>query len=208
MKHHSSCQGIVWISRTVGSLMAFTFLLGAGMDGKSPFGWGADQAIAQEACYMVTSSGQRVSLGALCGETPPEAKSPISSTGAKKDGIVRIKIKRRLASTPVIDVAFNGQAYEMIFDTGASSTLITSRMANALKLRPTGYRNVIIADGSTVTFPVSSIQTVAVGGVTAKNLEVTVADKADIGLLGHDFFGKYDVKIRRTVVELHPPSGQ
>jgi predicted aspartyl protease len=207
MKRHSFA-GIVWMGRSVGSLAIISLLLGDGAGLIDRWGWSMNSgaAIAQDACYMVTSTGQRVSLGALCGETPAAAKSPTTAT--PKDGIVRIKIKRRLASTPVIDVMFNGRPYEMIFDTGASSTLITSRMAGALKLRPTGYRNVIIADGSMVTFPISSIQTVSVGGVTAKNLEVTVADKADIGLLGHDFFGKYDVKIRRTIVELHPPSGQ
>ncbi|OUC13143.1 MAG: hypothetical protein B0A82_18520 [Alkalinema sp. CACIAM 70d] len=155
-------------------------------------------AIAQNTCYMVTSSGQRVSLGTLCGEEPA-SKTP-------KDGIYRVKIKRRLASTPVIDVIFNGKPFEMILDTGASSTLITRDMANALRLKPIGYRKVIIADGSVVQFPVSSIGSVSTGGLTTKNLEVTIADKADVGLLGHDFFGRYDVKIKRNSIEFHPQS--
>ncbi|MGI0494744.1 retropepsin-like aspartic protease family protein [Alkalinema pantanalense CENA528] len=158
-------------------------------------------AIAQNTCYMVTASGQRVSLGSLCGEEPPEkaGKTP-------KDGIYRVKIKRRLASTPVIDVMFNGKPFEMILDTGASSTLITRDMANALRLKPIGFRKVIIADGSVVQFPVSSIGSVSTGGLTTKNLEVTIADKADVGLLGHDFFGRYDVKIKRNSIEFHPQS--
>ncbi|NJN49503.1 MAG: hypothetical protein HC805_06715 [Alkalinema sp. RL_2_19] len=102
------------------------------------------------------------------------------------------------------NVAFNGKTFEMIFDTGASSTLITQAMANTLKIQPTGYRAVIIADGSTIKLPVTSIKQISAGGLTNQNVEVTIADKADVGLLGHDFFGNYDIKIKRNEIELHP----
>jgi predicted aspartyl protease len=105
----------------------------------------------------------------------------------------------------VIDVTFNGRTFEMVLDTGASSTLITRDMANALKLKPIGYREVVIADGSTVRMAVSTVQSVSTGGANIKNLQVTIADKADVGLLGHDFFGRYDVKIKRNVVEFSKP---
>jgi predicted aspartyl protease len=165
------------------------------------FAWIVPAAQAQNnPCFMVTSSGRELNLGRLCGEVNV-------ATPKSKSNIHRIKIKRRLAATPVIDVNFNGQVFEMILDTGASSTLITQDMANALQIQPKGYREVIIADGSLLKFPVSQIKTVSAGGVTAKNLEVTIANKADVGLLGHDFFGKYDVKIKRNVIEFYPPSG-
>ncbi len=153
------------------------------------------------ACFMVTASGKQLNLGQLCGEvnTPPPQVKP---------RFYRIKIKRRLSSTPVIDVNFNGKPFEMILDTGASTTLITQDMATALQINPTGYREVVVADGSVVKFPVSAINTVSVGGVTARNLEVTIANKADVGLLGHDFFGNYDVKIKRNVIELYPSTGE
>ncbi len=168
---------------------------------------GSRTAIAQS-CYMVTASGQRVSLGTLCGEAPPP--DPAATPTLKRvqpptrDGIYRTKIKRRLASTPVIDVVFNGKTFEMILDTGASSTLITKQMAESLKLSPKGYRQVVIADGSTVKFPVTTIDSATAGGMPARKLNVTVAEKADIGLLGHDFFHKYDVKIKRNVIEFQP----
>jgi predicted aspartyl protease len=150
------------------------------------------------ACFMVTSSGKQLNLGSLCGEenTPPPQLG--------KDGVIHLKIKKRYASTPVVDVSFNGKTFEMIFDTGASSTLITQSMANALSVQPTGYREVVIADGSTLKLPVMAIKQVSAGGLTSRNLEVTVADKADVGLLGHDFFGNYDIKIKRNEIELHP----
>lgn len=170
------------------------------------------RAIAQ-ACYMVTASGQRISLGNLCGEMAAPLPESVSATPNKplkrvqpptRDGIFRAKIKRRLASTPVIDVSFNGKSFEMIFDTGASNTLITKEMAEALQLRPQGAREVVIADGSTVKFRTTTIETVTTGGMPARKLTVTVADSADIGLLGHDFFHTYDVKIKRNVIEFQP----
>jgi predicted aspartyl protease len=159
------------------------------------------QAAQETTCYMVTASGQRLGLGKLCGEITPD---PATNTG-KSDGVFRARIKKRLASTPVIDVTFNGRTFEMVLDTGASSTLITRDMANALRLKPIGYREVIIADGSSVRMPVSTVQSVSTGGASIKNLQVTIADKADVGLLGHDFFGRYDVKIKRNVVEFSKP---
>lgn len=170
----------------------------------------APQSIAQS-CYMVTATGKKVPLGTLCGELPPEPTPTTPPTGnssgpGKSGGIYRIPIKRRLASTPVIDVSFNGKTFEMIFDTGASSTLITKRMSDRLGLKPTGVRNVIIADGSRVRFPVATVGTVSAGGLPARKLVVTVATNSDIGLLGHDFFGKYDVKIKRNVIEFQPQS--
>jgi clan AA aspartic protease (TIGR02281 family) len=150
------------------------------------------------ACFMVTASGKQLNLGSLCGE------ENIASPQLGKDGVIRIKIKKRYASTPVVDVSFNGKSFEMIFDTGASSTLITQSMADALSIQPMGYREVVIADGSTLKLPVTAIKKVSAGGLTSRNLQVTVADKADIGLLGHDFFGNYDIKIKRNEIELHP----
>ena len=170
-------------------------------------GWNDASAIAQS-CYMVTASGQRVSLGTICGEVPPIAPPPSPTVNRvqppTRDGIYRAKIKRRLSSTPVIDVAFNGRIFEMILDTGASNTLITRKMAEALQLRPQGYRKVVIADGRTIKFPVTTINSATAGGMPDRKLIVTVAENADIGLLGHDFFSKYDVKIKRQVIEFQP----
>ncbi len=141
-------------------------------------------------CFMVTSSGRTISLGKLCGVTQPNT------------GLFRVPIKRRSGKTPVIDVTFNGnQVFEMIVDTGASGTLITEEMAKALNLRPSGTINASIADGSEVQFKTGMIETIAVSGAVVNNVEVAIAPKADIGLLGHDFFDNYDIKILTNVVE-------
>lgn len=179
-----------------------------GVISASSFALIAPHTIAQS-CYMVTASGKKVALGTLCGELPPEPTTTTEGSAGKapssaKNGIYRIPIKRRLASTPVIDVTFNGKTFEMIFDTGASSTLITQRMSDRLGLKFIGARQVTIADGSTIRFPVATVGTVSAGGLTARKMVVTIAKNSDIGLLGHDFFGKYDVKIKRNVIEFQP----
>ncbi|MFM2061962.1 MAG: hypothetical protein RLZZ507_1632 [Cyanobacteriota bacterium] len=146
-------------------------------------------------CFMVTSSGKTVSLGSLCGITPPPSTPKV----------FRVPIKRRLGKTPVIDVNFNGsQAFEMVLDTGASGILITQEAATALKLKPSGIIKASIADGSIVEFKTSNVLTITVGGAVLNNAKVAIAPKANIGLLGHDFFEKYDIKILEKQVEFYP----
>ena len=162
-----------------------------------------EKATAQdESCYIVTASGKRVGLGRLCGDVPLELKPTVS-----KDGIIRAKIKRRISATPVIEVTFNGlQTFEMILDTGASGTLITQAMARSLQVKPIGVVHAGIADGSTLQFKIGRVQSISVNGLIAKNLEVAIAPSMDVGLLGHDFFGSYDIKIKRDVMEFYPRS--
>ncbi|WP_089093850.1 retropepsin-like aspartic protease family protein [Nodularia sp. NIES-3585] len=157
------------------------------------------QAIAEDPglCFMITSSGKMVRLGKLCGVT----KTPLPKNNNK---IFRVPIKRRLGRTPVIDVTFNhNNTFEMIVDTGAHGTLITSKMANTLQLQATGIMQAQVADGTQVLFPTGKVNSVAAGGVVANNLEVAIAPKAGVGLLGHDFFGNYDIKIREKDVEFY-----
>ncbi|MGL5059652.1 MAG: retropepsin-like aspartic protease family protein, partial [Microcoleus sp.] len=119
--------------------------------------------------------------------------------------VFQARIKRRAGGTPVIDVVFNGnRTFEMIVDTGASGTLITQRMAVALGVRPMRTIKAGIADGSIVEFPIGRVQSIGVGGAQVRNVDVAIARQMDIGLLGHDFFGNYDVKIKKDVVEFYP----
>jgi len=113
-------------------------------------------------------------------------------------------IKREIQGIPVIDVQFNdGPTFEMIVDTGASSTLITQEMAMRLQVVPIGQVTSTIADGSQVSFPVGYVKSISVDGAAVRNVQVVIADQMQIGLLGHDFFDNFDIKIKRDVVEFH-----
>lgn len=118
-------------------------------------------------------------------------------------GVFRAKIKRREQGTPVIDVVFNGgPAFEMIVDTGASGTVITEEMAALLGAPIVGKANVDTASETEVQVPLAHVKSISVGGVTMKEATVAIAGPAlTIGLLGHDFFGNFDVTIKRDVVE-------
>ncbi|AFY56474.1 putative aspartyl protease [Rivularia sp. PCC 7116] len=153
------------------------------------------QANDPGACFMTTEDGRTINLGSLCGITPVK---PVDT------GVYRIDIKRRSGNTPIVDVTFNGkQTFEMIFDTGASGTLITQSMANALQIKPSGTLQASIADGSVIKLKTGQVKSIGVGGAKVNNVRVAIAPNADTGLLGHDFFGNYDVKIRQNTIELY-----
>ncbi|MBD1996763.1 retroviral-like aspartic protease family protein [Leptolyngbya sp. FACHB-541] len=128
------------------------------------------------------------------------APAPASSGGA---GVYQVPIVRRAGGTPVINVTFNGsRQFEMILDTGASGTVITSQMATALNVVPVGEASVDTASDRNVTFPLGYVNSIEVGGAIAQDVLVAVAGpNLGVGLLGQDFFSHYDVVVRQDVVE-------
>lgn len=135
---------------------------------------------------------------------PAPATEP--KTNSSDSQVFKAPIKRRAAGTPVIDVTFNGkQAFEMIVDTGASGTVITQAMAQSLGVVPEGEVTANTASNKAVKFSTGKVQSIAVEGVIAKDVQVAIGGPdLDLGLLGQDFFGNYDVWIRQDVVEFHP----
>lgn len=125
------------------------------------------------------------------------------SQARSEGGGFLVPITRRAGGTPVINVTFNGtQSFEMIVDTGASGTLITRQMAAALRIVPVGEARVDTASARNVSFPLGYVNSIQVGSAIATNMIVAVAGPdLGIGLLGHDFFGDYDVTIRQNEVE-------
>ena len=155
-------------------------------------------AIAQDAegCFMVNSSGDVVNLANLCG---------VSANISPKPRVFQTKIKRRQAGTPVIDVTFNGnQKFEMLLDTGATQTTITPEMATAIGVVPTGVEKASVASGDIVSFPTGRVNSIEVGGATLQDAMVSIGPT---GLLGQNFFGGYDLTIKRDVVEFHLQQG-
>ena len=93
----------------------------------------------------------------------------------------------------------------MIVDTGASGTVITQKIAAALGVVTVGKAKANTASAKAVEFPIGYLDSMEVGGMTVNKVPVAIAGtELDTGLLGHDFFGNYDVTIKRNVVEFRP----
>ncbi|NMF60942.1 retropepsin-like aspartic protease family protein [Pseudanabaena yagii] len=152
----------------------------------------ANHANAQTSdCFMVNSKGRRIDLSGLC--------------NGNQNEIVRIPIKRRMRGIPIVEVTFNGnRIYEMMLDTGASRTLITAEMAQMLNVVPDTSEEFDIADGSKVSFPIGKVKSISLGSLKVQMMPVPIATKANMGLLGHDFFGNLDIKIGQNMIELSP----
>lgn len=133
----------------------------------------------------------------------PQADPQPEATPSSANRRFSAPIVRREGNTPVIRVMFNNkQPFDMIVDTGASGTLITRQMASKLGVVPVAQASVDTASQRSVKFPLGYVQSIAVGEAVANNVLVAVAGaELDVGLLGHDFFGKYDVIIREREVE-------
>ncbi|NJO41580.1 MAG: aspartyl protease [Cyanobacteria bacterium CRU_2_1] len=135
---------------------------------------------------------------------PPSDTTATRSPETSGDGrVFYAPIVRREGNTPVIQVTFNGnQTFEMIVDTGASGTLITQQMAEALDIVTVGTAFVDTASERGVSVPLGYVNTIEVDGAVARNVLVAIAGpQLGVGLLGHDFFGNYDVIIRENEVE-------
>lgn len=135
--------------------------------------------------------------------------SPLVSTPElfnQQQEVVSVPIKRRVGGTPIIEVTFNGNRhFEMILDTGASGTVITQDMAAELGVVPVGRAQANTASSKSVEFPIGYINSMEVGKVIVHKVAVAIAgEELETGLLGHDFFGNYDLTIKRNVVEFRP----
>lgn len=116
--------------------------------------------------------------------------------------VVPARIKRRLGGTPVIDVRFNrSHTFEMIVDTGASGVAITEDMARSLGVEIVGVITANTASDKEVQFGIGFVEEIAVGGAVVRDVRVTIAPQLEIGLLGQNFFGNYDITIRRDEIE-------
>jgi len=188
-------QSVAPKSKIQNGLTVLVWITGVALVSSDAINSGTPAAIAQDAegCFMVNSSGEVVNLTSLCGVPSREVFT--------KPKVFQAKIKRRQAGTPVIDVTFNGkQKFEMLLDTGASQTTITPEMANALKVVPVGTAIAHIASGEVVQFPMGRVDSIGVGGAVIDESMVLIGA---VPLLGQNFFGGYDITIKRDVVEFH-----
>ena len=93
------------------------------------------------------------------------------------------------------------QDFTMLFDTGASGTLITQAMANAIGVVVTGEALVTVADGRQVQIPVGYVGKLQVGDLVVENVWVAIG--GDVGLLGQDIYGQYGLSIGGSQINLY-----
>lgn len=139
---------------------------------------------------------------------PKQSTQTVELTNTSK-GVYQARIINRIGGVPVIMVTFNGShATPMIVDTGASGTVVTQSSAAKLGIVPIGQSIAQTANGYT-TFDVGYVKSIEVEGVKINQVPVAIGlGDMNIGLLGHDFFGTFDVTVRETTVEFRPRSGK
>lgn len=155
----------------------------------------------QQHCFMVDAYGQPIDLSSLCGGDSSD-KNALSTSSTP--GVFQVPIKRREAGIPVIEVMFNGKhTFEMMLDTGASSTVLTSKMAETMGIKAEGVVLASTPSDDKASFAQGRVASVAVAGIEVKDLSVAISPSLDLGLLGQNFFANYDIVIKKDKIEFH-----
>ena len=127
--------------------------------------------------------------------------------------VFTIPIIRREGNIPVVEVTFNGKTFPMLFDTGASTTMILPSMANAIKPDIQGEGIVTVADGRTLPTTFATVRSLQLGDLSLTDVMVAFTESTDelalggLGLLGQNVYGSYDIAIKADVIELTPRTG-
>jgi predicted aspartyl protease len=141
-------------------------------------------------------------LNAIVGSLSRSQTQKRAAMAQTDELIHRAPIVSRWKGVPVIQVTFNeAQTFPMVMDTGAAGTLITPSMASTLRVQSVGQMRAHTANGP-VVLDVGYVRSIEVDGAKLEQVPVAIGlPDLSVGLLGHDFFGKYDVTVRETVVE-------
>jgi aspartyl protease family protein len=137
--------------------------------------------------------------------TTPAAVAPTTPNSGTL--AAQVPILRRSGGVPVVNVTFNrSQTFEMLVDSGASMTVITRQMARSLGITEADVIDEIrfaTANGNVVK-PIVLVNVIEFGGLARTRVPVAIAPPGmEVGLLGQDFLGRFDVSIRRDVIEFH-----
>jgi predicted aspartyl protease len=126
-----------------------------------------------------------------------------NTVGDVNPSFFSIPIKGRRNGTPIIEVSFNNQRkFEMLFDTGATITLIPESIALSLQLKPQGSTIVTVADGAAIVVSKTLLKSMEIDGRVKRNMSVVVAPPAmEEGLLGQDFYEGYEILIKQNIIE-------
>ena len=161
-------------------------------------------------CFMLDANGNPISLGHLCGSSQNDSNMSViqnrSSSVSGKSDVFIIPIKRRdggKVGTPVIDVKFNDKyTFEMLFDTGATMTVITESMAQTIRATPTGKLPFQTASNNLIFFNTARVSSLSAGNATKNDLNIAISPSLHMGLLGQDFYGQYEYTVKQDTIEI------
>jgi Aspartyl protease len=137
----------------------------------------------------------------------PKATSRAPATGA---GAIPVQVS---GSRVIVSVNFNNSTFaNLLLDTGASRTMISSRIAKILRLQSIGFgRGYGI--GGTVTVSTARLDSVKLGEMERQNLLVMIhdfsPDPSYEGLLGFDFLSHFHISLdlQKSLLVLTPRNG-
>jgi predicted aspartyl protease len=142
---------------------------------------------------------------------PVEPSLPVSldASDARTPNTITVPVEMN-GSWIIVPVTFNHalKAYLQL-DTGASSTLVSRRIANNLGLSPLGSRRGVTV-GGIITVPAARLGSLRVGEAEVNDLVVSIhdfsPDQRVEGLLGMDFLKHFHVSLdaRRKLLVLGP----
>ncbi|MGF1523423.1 MAG: TIGR02281 family clan AA aspartic protease [Leptolyngbyaceae cyanobacterium] len=133
------------------------------------------------------------------------SSAPVVDNSSASGLVAEIPIVRRISGIPVVPVTLTGnqtsQQFTMLFDTGASGTLITPAMARSIGVLVVGEATVTVADGRNVQIPIGYVDTLEVGGLVVRDLVVGIG--GDVALLGQDVYGQYGISAGGSSINLY-----
>ncbi len=146
---------------------------------------------------------------------PPEPSSIVpmaisrinAGTATRNAVVVPVQVTGAAVVVPVV-LNRSVSAY-LLLDTGATSTLISRRLAAKLALQEVGSRTGLTVSGP-LNLPVARLESLKAGDAEVTNLQVAIHDfhpdpRID-GLLGLDFLSRFNVSLdpRKHLLVLYP----
>ncbi|HWO40289.1 MAG TPA: aspartyl protease family protein [Candidatus Eisenbacteria bacterium] len=133
-----------------------------------------------------------------------------ASVAAESENAIRIPVKMNGTSV-IVPVTLNRRIKALLaLDTGATTTMISRRIAKDLGLRTDGPRIVAMTVSGPMSMPMARVGSLKVGEAEVHNLTVTVHDlmptaRVD-GLLGLDFLSRFHLSIdsKNQIITLAP----
>jgi Aspartyl protease len=137
---------------------------------------------------------------------------PPSTSKAPAKGASAIPVKVS-GSRVIVSVNFNNSTVaNLLLDTGASRTMISSRLAKILRLQSIGFGKGY-GIGGTVTVSTARVESVKLGEMERQNLLVMIhdfsPDPSYEGLLGFDFLSHFHLSLdlQKSLLVLTPRNG-